>query len=113
MPYDDGLAHRIRTILQKRVEVDEREMFGGVGYMLNGNLVCGVQGDALIARVGPDAYETALEKPHAREMDFTGTPMRGFVFVDPAGTASKEALEAWVDRCLDFVNTLPEKPKRK
>ena len=109
MAYDDGLAHRVRTILESRGDIDEATMFGGVGYMLNGNLVCGIHDDALVARVGPDAYQDALAEPHAREMDFTGTPMRGFVFVDPPGTATDEALEAWLDRCLDFVGSLPPK----
>ena len=109
MPYDDGLAHRVRTILESRGDINERSMFGGVGYMLNGNLVCGIHDDALIARVGPDAYTDALAETHAREMDFTGKPMRGLVFVDPPGTATDEALEAWLDRCLDFVGSLPPK----
>ena len=106
MPYDDGLAHRVRTRLAERCDIEEQAMFGGVGYMLDGNLVCGIHGDALIARVGPDAYADALEEPHAREMDFTGKPMRGFVLVDPPGTATDEALEAWLDRCLEFVRPL-------
>lgn len=109
MPYDDGLAHRVRTTLESRGAVEERRMFGGVGYMLDGNLVCGVHDDALLARVGPDAYADALAEPHAREMDFTGTAMRGLVFVDPPGTATDEALEAWLDRCLPFVGSLPPK----
>ena len=109
MPYDDGLAHRVRTILESRGDIEERSMFGGVGYMLNGNLVCGIHDDALVARVGSDAYTDALAETHAREMDFTGKPMRGLVFVDPPGTATDEALEAWLDRCLDFVGSLPPK----
>ena len=109
MPYDDGLAHRVRTTLEKRADIEERAMFGGVGYMLDGNLVCGIHDDALIARVGPDAYADALDEPHAREMDFTGTPMRGLVFVDPPGTATDEALAAWLDRCLAFTRSLPAK----
>ena len=109
MPYDDGLAHRVRTLLETRGDIEERSMFGGVGYMLDGNLVCGIHDEALVARVGPDAYASALEERHAREMDFTGKPMRGLVFVDPPGTASDERLAAWLERCLEFVRSLPAK----
>ena len=109
MPYDDGLAHRIRTMLGDRAELEEREMFGGLGFMLAGNLVCGVHGDKLLALVGPDAYEDALEEPHARPMDLTGRPMRGLVFVDPPGIASDEDLRDWVDRCRRFAESLPPK----
>lgn len=80
-----------------------------MGYVLDGNLVCGIQDDALIARVGPEAYASALEEPHARKMDFTGKSMRGLVFVDPPGTASDESLDAWLDRCLAFARSLPPK----
>lgn len=109
MPYDDGLAHRVLTNLEERGDIEETHMFGGVGYMLDGNLVCGIHGDDLIARVGPDAYQEALEDPHAREMDFTGRPMRGLVFVGAEGAATDAALDAWLDRCLAFVGSLPPK----
>ena len=109
MPYDDGLAHRIRRILGDRSDLEEREMFGGVGFMVAGNLVCGVHDDKLLARVGPEAYEDALEEPHARPMDFTGRPMRGLVFVDPPGVATDEDLHDWVERCRSFAESLPPK----
>ena len=109
MTYDDGLAHRIRESLGGRPGLTEKEMFGGIAFMLHGNMVCGVVDDSLIARVGPDAYEDALEEPHARPMDFTGRPMRGMVFVDPPGLASDDAFESWLERCLDFAVSLPEK----
>lgn len=107
MPYDDGLAQRIRTILGDSSALEEREMFGGVGFVLAGNLVCGVHGDKLLARVGPDASEDALEEPHARPMDLTGRPMRGLVFVDPLGIATDEDLRDWVERCRTFAESLP------
>lgn len=72
-------------------------------------MACAVLGDALVARVGPDAYEAALEAPHARPFDFTGREMHGWVFVDPPGIAEDEHLEAWLGRCLDHVGTLPPK----
>ena len=109
MPYDDGLAHRIRQQLDAEPGLHEREMFGGLGFMLEGNMVCGVIEDSMIARVGADAYDGALEEPHARPFDFTGREMRGWVYVDPAGLAEDDDLEAWLDRCLAFVSTLPPK----
>lgn len=109
MPYDDGLAHRVRRELRDRHDVTERQMFGGIGFMHDGNLVCGVHGEALLARVGPAAYESALEASHVRPMDLTGTPMRGIVFVDPPGTAADEDLAAWIERCLAFAVSLPPK----
>lgn len=109
MTYDDGLAHRIRQYLDDEPGLAEKELFGGLGFMIDGNMACGVIEDSMIARVGPDAYEDALEAPHARPFDFTGRPMRGWVFVDPPGVSEDEDLAAWLDRCLDFVGTLPPK----
>lgn len=108
MTYDSGLAHRIRGVLQPQSDFEEREMFGGIGFMLDGNMCCGVIGDKLVARVAPDAYEDALEKPHTSEFDFTGRPMRGWVFVDQAALATQDDLEVWLDRCLAFARTLSE-----
>ena len=109
MTYDDGLAHRIRETLGDRPGLEEKKMFGGIAFMLDGNMVCGVVDDSLLARVGPDAYEEALEEPHAREMDFTGQPMTGIVFVDPAGLMEDADLTEWIDWCLEFVESLPAK----
>jgi hypothetical protein len=109
MPYDDGLAHRIRTRIDDELDVHEQELFGGLGFLRAGHLLCGVIDDSMVCRVGPDAYETALERPHARPFDFTGRPMRGWVYVDPAGLSEDAALDAWLDRCLAFVSTLPPK----
>lgn len=109
MPYDHGLAHRVRTVLTDRIDPDEKEMFGGLGFMVSGNMCCGVIEDSLIARVGPDAYDDALDEPHARQFDYTGREMRGWVFVDHPGVANDGDLAAWIDRCLAFVETLPAK----
>lgn len=109
MTYDDGLAHRVREALETRRDPTEREMFGGLGFMLDGNMCCGVIEDSLVARIGPDAYDDTLSEPHARPFDFTGREMRGWVFVDPPGLAEDEDLETWVERCLGFVETLPPK----
>ena len=109
MTYDDGLAHRVREAMGARTDHEEKEMFGGLGLLVGGNMCVGVIEDALVARVGPDAYEEALAEPHARPFDFTGREMRGWVFVDHPGLAADEALEAWIDRSLAFVETLPRK----
>ena len=109
MTYDDGLAHRLREAVGSRPDVTEEEMFGGLGFLIEGNLCCGVIGDSLVARVGPDAYDDAVEEPHARPFDFTGREMRGWVFVDHPGLASAAALADWVDRAVAFVETLPPK----
>lgn len=109
MPYDDGLAHRLRRVLAAEPGLEERELFGGLGFLLEGNMVCGVIGDAMVARVGPDAYDEALAEPGARPFDFTGRAMRGWAFVDQAAISEDDALEAWVDRCLEFVHTLAPK----
>jgi hypothetical protein len=107
--FDEGLAERIRDLLSDRRGVTERKMFGGVAFMLNGHMFVGIVGDTLMARVGPDSYAKALAQKHVREMDFTGKPMKGYVFVDPEGFESDAALEGWIDRCADFVGTLPPK----
>jgi len=107
--YDEGLAQRIREILGDRTDVLEKRMFGGLSFMLHGNMCCGVAGDDLMARVGPDHYEEALGRPHARPMDFTGKPLKGFVYVDAAGYLTDEDLESWIDLAVKFADTLPAK----
>jgi hypothetical protein len=108
--YDEGLAERVRAVIGDDPRLHEQKMFGGLAFMISGNMCVGIVGDDLMVRVGPDAYEDALARPHAREMDFTGRPMRGIVYVGAAGTRTRTALEAWVDRGLDFAGSLP--PKR-
>ncbi|MCJ7437805.1 MAG: TfoX/Sxy family protein [Acidimicrobiia bacterium] len=109
MAYDEALAERVRGVLGDDPRLHEQKMFGGLAFMVAGNMCVGVVGDDLMVRVGPDAYPGALELSHAREMDFTGRPMRGFVFVEVAGTAGRADLEAWVDRGLAFAESLPAK----
>lgn len=109
MPYDEGLAQRIRETLEDRAGVSERRMFGGLCFLLHGNMACGVSGDDLMVRVGPDAHADALARPHARKMDFTGRPMKGFVFVSPKGLESDRDLAAWVGRGADYAATFPPK----
>jgi TfoX/Sxy family transcriptional regulator of competence genes len=114
MACDEHLVARIRRDLRTTPTVDERRMFGGVCFTLNGNMVCGVVKDELMVRVGGDAHELALARPHAREMDFTGRPMRGYVFVSAEGVQNDEALWSWIEQGLAFVGTLASKvPKSK
>jgi len=109
MAYDEGLAQRIREVLQEQQNVVEKKMFGGIAFMVNGNMCCGVVKDTLMARVGPDVYESALGQPHAREMDFTGKSMKGMIYIDPEGLESDNDLKTWVERALESILSLPAK----
>lgn len=109
MAQREALAERLRQIFAGVDGVSERAMFGGVAFMVNGNMSCGTAKDGLVVRVGPQLYEDALLRPHAVPMDFTGRVMRGFVFVKPPGYKADAALKSWVDLSLSFVNTLPAK----
>ena len=109
MPYDEQLVGRVRGVLAKKRNVAERKMFGGLTFMVRGNMACGVENERLMVRVGPAAYDDALGRPHAQMMNFTGRPMKGFVFVEPAGLKSDKDLEAWVQRGVDLAMSLPAK----
>jgi TfoX/Sxy family transcriptional regulator of competence genes len=107
--YDEALAERVRALLGAEPELGERAMFGGLSFLLGGNVACGVLGEELVVRVGPDAHEEALARPHARPMDFTGRPMVGWVYVAAAGIADEEALREWVEAGTRFAGRLPPK----
>ena len=109
MAYDETLAERIRTILASRDDVTERKMFGGIAFLVGGNMACGVIRDDMMVRVGPDAHDEALGRPHARPMDFTSRPMRGMVYVGPGGTGPDGDLERWVAAGVTFAAGLPPK----
>ena len=109
MAYSEALADRARLALGQQTAFSERKMFGGLAFMVNGHMCCGILGDELMVRVGPDGYEDALAQPHARVMDFTGRPSRGMIYVGTAGVETDAGLEAWVARGLAFVNSLPPK----
>jgi hypothetical protein len=109
MAFDEELAARVRRHLESCDGLEERKMFGGLAFMVNGHMACGILEDQLMVRVGADSYEAMLRLPHAHQMKFTGRPMRGFVTVDPAGISSSKALGAWIDRGTSYVASLPPK----
>ena len=107
MAYSEHLAHRTRAALIASRHLEERLMFGGLAFMVNGHMCCGIIGEDLMVRVGPDLYESSLAQPHTREMDFTGKPLKGMVYVDHEGLQSERDLGQWVQRSLAYVSTLP------
>jgi TfoX/Sxy family transcriptional regulator of competence genes len=109
MPYDETIAGRIRDALARKRGVVEKKMFGGVGFLLNGNMLVGVWKDSLIVRLDPDEYDDALQQPHAQEFDITGRPMKGWVLVEPEGVEEDDQLADWIERAMKFVKALPKK----
>ena len=109
MAFDEGLAQRVLELLEKIEGFSEKKMFGGMCYLLNGNMVCGVIKDELMVRVGKENYAEAVALPHAREMDFTGRPVRGMIYVDVDGIETDADLECWVSKGLDYASSLPPK----
>ena len=113
MAFDDHLADRIREALRDVPDVREQRMFGGLAFLVAGNMACGIVGDELMLRLGEPGADAALDEPHVRPMDFTGRPMRTMVYVDPAGIASPNALRRWVDQAVAHAATLPPKARRR
>lgn len=111
MAFDKGLAERIREVLKERHDVQERKMFGGLCFMVDNHMCCGIVGEELMLRVGPLQYQKALAKPHAREMDFTGRAMKGMVYVEPDGFENDIGLLSWINLAIRFVTSLPPKVK--
>jgi len=112
MAYDEKLARRIRDAIGSRYRITEKQMFGGIAFLLNGKMFCGIVKDELMVRVGPERYEGALARAHVRPMDFTGRPMVGYVFVGPRGCASAKAIKPWIEQSTAFVATLKRTRKR-
>lgn len=108
MAFDEGLAQRVREVLTEEGP-NEKKMFGGLAFMIDGHMCCGIIGDELMVRVGKEGYEDALSLEHARPMDFTGKALKSMVYIAPEGFEEDQDLEAWVQRGLDFVHTLPPK----
>jgi hypothetical protein len=109
MAFDNALAERIRKRLGKRSGFTEKKMFGGIAFLLNGNMCVGVHGNELIVRLDPEQSEKALSKAHTRRFDLTGRPMKGWILVQPGGLASDGDLDKWIDTSTRFAGSLPKK----
>jgi TfoX/Sxy family transcriptional regulator of competence genes len=108
MAYDEQLAVRVRALLANRTDVTERKMFGGLTFMIAGHMCCGVNDNELIVRLDPEREDDALARPHARPMDLTGRPMRGFITIGPAGLEG-DRLTRWVHEAVARAQSLPPK----
>lgn len=109
MPYSESLAQRVRDLLGPRQNLVEKRMFGGIGFLLHGNMLVGVWKSSLIARVGAEAYDAALKRLHVSEFDVTGRPMKGWVMINADGVETNLQLAEWIDSAHEFVSTLPTK----
>ena len=109
MAFSEALAERIRQGLARRKNVEEKKMFGGIGFLLSGILLVGVWKDSLCVRLGPEQAEKALPEPHVKEFDITGRPMKGWVLVEPEGVEDDDQLKGWIQRAVKFVGKLPKK----
>ena len=112
MSFDPDAAERVRRLLSSRDDVMEKQMVGGLSFLVNGNMCCGITGAALMIRVGAGSREQALLEPDVQPMFLGGRVLSGFICVEPAGYAADDALAGWVQRGLDFVSRLPAKHVR-
>lgn len=114
MAYDEKLNQRIREVLKGKRGITEQNMFGGFCFMHNGNMLCGADSKhGLMIRVGAEQYEKTLKLKHAKEIDITGKPLKGLVFVSAEGHKRRSDLMKWIERGLEFTRTLPKKEKKK
>ena len=113
MAYDERLATRVRSVISGTAGVAETKMFGGLCFTVNGYMACGVQDSDLMVRVGAENYADALYRAHVRQMDFTGRPLKGYVYVAEAGHRRRDQLKRWVGLAVAFVETLPPKEKKR
>ena len=111
MAFDEKAAQRIRDVIRNKAEVTEKQMFGGIAFLWNGNMFCGVNDDELMLRLGEEVATDSLSEPHVRQMDFTGRPLKSYVYVAAAGFKTKSQLKRWVDQTIRFAKTLPRKKK--
>ena len=109
MAYDEGVAQRVREVLESHDNVIEKKMFGGIVFMLAGNMCVGVVKDQLMLRVGPEQYDELLKVKHVKKMDFTGKAMKGFIYLQPEGFAEDHDLTMWLEKAISFVSSLSEK----
>ena len=113
MAYDEALAKRIRKVVAAKRGIQEKPMFGGLSFLLKGRMFCGILKEDLVVRVAPEEGEKLLQKAHVRPMDFTGRPMKGFLYVAAQATKSDKNLAEWIGRSLEFVSSLPAKKSKK
>lgn len=111
MAYDMELADRIRAVVRGHKGVSEKEMFGGIAFLLDGKMFIGIVKNDLMVRVGPERHDEAMRRPHVRLMDFAGRPMRGYVYVAPPGCKTPTALAAWVDWSEEVARAVKKKAK--
>ena|SRR6188768_1455627 len=109
MAFSESLAERIRSVLAGKRGIAEKKLFGGIGFLLNGNLLVGVWKNSLIARLGPEAGEKALAEDSVRPFDITGKPMKNWVLVEPEGIETDKQLKGWIEWAINFVASLPRK----
>ena len=111
MAYDEKLAERVRAALANRDDVVEKLMFGGIAFMVRGHMSCGVVASTLMVRLAPADADRLMNAPHVRPMDFTGRPMRGFLYVDPPGTKTAATLRQWLERATAYAKAQPVKTR--
>jgi TfoX/Sxy family transcriptional regulator of competence genes len=109
MAFDTQLAQRVREVLGTRPDISERKMFGGLAFLVDGKMFIGIRNSSLMARIGRERHADALALPHVRVMDFTGRPMKGYVYIDPPAIVEEKDLKAWVRWCVQHVKQLPKK----
>ena len=109
MAYDKGLAQRVRELLEEEPGYDEKKMFGGLCFLLFGNMACGIIGEDLIVRIGAERYEKSLNAPHTKKFDLTGKPLKGWVMVLAEGLDDDDVLQDWLQKAVSFVRHLPPK----
>lgn len=113
MAYDEKLAARVRQNFPPQTKFSERKMFGGLSFLVDGKMCCGIIGNDLVIQTGPDHHDDALAKPHTRPMDFTGRPMKGFVYVSPTGVKTDMMLMKWLKCGLDGAASKKKKAPRQ
>ncbi len=109
MAFNETLAGRVRALLARRRGITERKMFGGLAFMVDDHMACGILQDDLMLRLGDEDAAAALDEKHVRAMDFTGRPMKSMVYVGPGGTKTEAQLKAWVERAVRYARSLPPK----
>jgi hypothetical protein len=109
MAYDEGLAQRIRERVEAMPGLSEMKAFGGLSFLVNGNMAVGVIKNEMMVRVGPEKFDDAVASPHARPFDMTGKPLKGWILVAPQGYAEDQDLDRWIEQGVAFAQTLPPK----